>query len=273
MRNIDISICAAAIFFAACTAGYSQSVAAIQQDLASKYVLTQPTAAQDDIVTPGSVLVLKKGNVVMVPVTSTNVCQNTYKDGKLTQNAICKADKIGRTIGRIPGIGKSVPTGIPSRTFVPGEKVWLTKIEVTDEAAVFGLFTDAFKNAEGADVRYKADLKFALPRGIQLTADQVEGLIAEVFSVQAAASSEGAAQQPAQPAAPPPAPEQPQPPVIPPPPPPPADPKVIALGQSPDEVTTEFGQPDRINKVGAKQVYVYKDMKVTFLNGKVTDIQ
>ncbi len=136
------------------------------------------------------------------------------------------------------------------------------------------ILTDAFKDASGADVRYKADLKFAFPKGIQLTADQVEGLIAEVFSVQAADTAAAPAQQAAPPVAPPPAgPVQPPPPIIPPPPPPPADPIVVSLGQSPDQVTSEVGQPDHINKVGAKQVYVYKDMKVTFLNGKVTDIQ
>ena len=273
MRNIKITVCHAAILLAACTAGYAQSVAAIQQDLASKYVLTQPTAAQDDIVTEGSVLVLRKGSVVMAPVTSADVCQNTYKDAKLTQNALCKADSVRKKMSHIPGMS-SLPSGPATRTFVPGEKLWLTKIDVRDDAVIFGLFTKTFKDATGADVHYKADLKFALPRGIQLTADQVEGLIAEVFSVQAADPTAAPAQQAAPPVAPPPAgPVQPPPPIIPPPPPPPADPIVVSLGQSPDQVTTEVGQPDRINKVGAKQVYVYKDMKVTFLNGKVTDIQ
>jgi hypothetical protein len=255
VRNIKITVCHAAIFFVTCTWGYSQSVAAIQQDLASKYVLTQPTAALDDIVTPGSVLTLKKGRIVMAPVSSTNVCQNTYKDGKLTQNFLCK----GLTR---PFPGPSLPAGMATRTFVPGEKLWLTKIDVRDDAVILGLFTDAIKDATGADVRYKADLKFVFPKGVQLTADQVESLIAEVFSVQAADPAGAPTQQAAPPVAPPPAgPVQPPPPII------------VSLGQSPDQVTSEVGQPDHINKVGAKQVYVYKDMKVTFLHGKVTDIQ
>jgi hypothetical protein len=34
-----------------------------------------------------------------------------------------------------------------------------------------------------------------------------------------------------------------------------------------------MGQPDRIAKVASKEIYFYKDMKITFLDGKVSDIQ
>jgi hypothetical protein len=57
------------------------------------------------------------------------------------------------------------------------------------------------------------------------------------------------------------------------PPAPPAEPASIAAGQSIDEVTAALGQPAKIVNLGAKKIYVYKDMKVTFINGKVTDVQ
>jgi hypothetical protein len=38
-------------------------------------------------------------------------------------------------------------------------------------------------------------------------------------------------------------------------------------------VKAELGTPDKIVNLGAKQIYVYKDLKVTFLNGKVSDVQ
>ena len=60
---------------------------------------------------------------------------------------------------------------------------------------------------------------------------------------------------------------------IPPPPPPPAAPKIIALGQTKDEVATILGQPDKIANLGTKEIDYYPDMKVTFVKGKVTDIQ
>jgi hypothetical protein len=61
--------------------------------------------------------------------------------------------------------------------------------------------------------------------------------------------------------------------IAPPPPPSDAPPPTIALGQTVDQVTTGFGQPQRIAKLGAKTIFYYKDMKVTFTSGKVTDVE
>ncbi len=63
--------------------------------------------------------------------------------------------------------------------------------------------------------------------------------------------------------------------IAPPPPPPPADapPPTIALGQTVDQVTAGFGQPVRAAKLGVKKIFYYKDMKVTFTNGKVSNIE
>lgn len=73
-------------------------------------------------------------------------------------------------------------------------------------------------------------------------------------------------------------PPPPSPPPPPPPPPPPADavappPVTISLGDTKDKVVTAFGQPERIVHLGAKEIDYYKDMKVTLVNGKVTDVQ
>jgi hypothetical protein len=58
-----------------------------------------------------------------------------------------------------------------------------------------------------------------------------------------------------------------------PPPPPPAAPATIALGQTVDQVTASMGAPTRIIDLGTKKIYVYKDMKITFKTGKVSDVQ
>jgi hypothetical protein len=50
-------------------------------------------------------------------------------------------------------------------------------------------------------------------------------------------------------------------------------PKTIALGQSIDDVTSSLGQPKSVVDLGAKKIYVYPDLKVTFNNGKVSDVQ
>ncbi|HLK62723.1 MAG TPA: hypothetical protein VKU19_04760 [Bryobacteraceae bacterium] len=51
------------------------------------------------------------------------------------------------------------------------------------------------------------------------------------------------------------------------------DPPTVAEGQTIDEVISLMGQPLRKAKVGDKDIYIYKDMKITFVAGKVTDIQ
>ncbi len=55
--------------------------------------------------------------------------------------------------------------------------------------------------------------------------------------------------------------------------PPAAPPANIALGQSIDEVTAQLGQPKSTVDLGVKKIYVYKDMKITFKDGKVSDVQ
>jgi hypothetical protein len=55
--------------------------------------------------------------------------------------------------------------------------------------------------------------------------------------------------------------------------PPPAEPATISLGQSTEEVVASLGKPEKIVNLPPKQVYYYKDMKVIFVNNKVTDIQ
>lgn len=50
-------------------------------------------------------------------------------------------------------------------------------------------------------------------------------------------------------------------------------PAKIELGQTMDQVTAANGPPLRIADLNVKVIYFYKDMKVTFKAGKVTDIQ
>ena len=52
-----------------------------------------------------------------------------------------------------------------------------------------------------------------------------------------------------------------------------APPAEISLGQSVEQVTGSLGQPKSIVDLGPKKIYVYKDMKITFNGGKVTDVQ
>ncbi len=58
--------------------------------------------------------------------------------------------------------------------------------------------------------------------------------------------------------------------------PPPAAPPTsvnITPGQSMADVKAALGQPTRIVNLGPKSIYIYKDMKITFKDGKVSDIE
>ena len=52
-----------------------------------------------------------------------------------------------------------------------------------------------------------------------------------------------------------------------------AEPQTIEKGQTADQVQAALGKPEKIVNLGPKQLYVYKDLKVTFVNGKVVDVQ
>lgn len=52
-----------------------------------------------------------------------------------------------------------------------------------------------------------------------------------------------------------------------------AQPITISLGQTIDQVVAVQGQPQKIVDLGGKKIYVYPDIKVTFMDGRVADVQ
>lgn len=262
---------------------YAQDTAAIQKKLESEYQLTKITDDKSDIVTAGSVLVLHKDKVLMVAATSAaNPCMNTYKEGRISPTKACG---VGEKLRRLPGFGH-VPGGgsaPATRNYVSGEKFWVTKIDVRSNGVVLDFFTDATPSGDQG-IRYKGALM--IPFGaLTPTPDEALKAVAEVITVAPSEDAKDAksddkkppAQETSQPAAAPaPAPaapaEAPPPPIEAPPPPPP-DPAEIKEGQSINEVVAALGQPAKKAKVGPKDIYYYKDLKVTFVNGKVKDIQ
>jgi len=54
---------------------------------------------------------------------------------------------------------------------------------------------------------------------------------------------------------------------------PPAQPASVELGQTIDQVKASLGAPTRIANLGPKVIYYYSGMKVTFKDGKVSDVQ
>jgi hypothetical protein len=251
----------------------------LEKQLESKYALTTPTADNTAIVTMGSTLILQKRGLSAGAAGSHVPTQNTYKDGQIRTGAATAVRRFGALAGYIPG-GANAATAAAAagagRDFVNGEKVFVTRIDLDrgKDAIVFNLISDAYDTG-----RYLASLKFEFPKGTVGKGDfaRIQPLIDEVFQI---APDENAAAPPAGPAptqaAPAPvaiAPPQPPLPDIPPPPPPPADPpptQSIGVGQTIDQVVAAMGKPKSIVDLGAKKIYVYPDIKVTFVNGKMT---
>jgi len=222
----------------------------IQQKLESEYKLTKTTADRSAIVTAGSVVVLHKDNVLMVAATSTaNPCMNTYRDGKVASNWACK---VGVTAVKFPGLGSHIPHAdkVPAtRTFVSGEKFWVTEIDVRDAGkkpeVVFDFFTDAIPDSDQG-IRYQGQLTIPLGKS-KPTPDEAMKMVAEVITVVPPddANDDAKAQPASQPIAPPapPASSEPTPAPLVPPPAPPPDAVEVSEGQTIDQVVTALGQP------------------------------
>ena len=260
----------------------------VQEKIASQFKLTKAAADHSDIVTAGDVVVLHKDGLMMCSSASSYAFSNTYSNGVLSANLNNRAKDAAKSFlrGRLPfGGGGSASdaanNGCPSRKFVSGEKFWVTAITLQKDGLLVSTFSDPYN-----DTRYYGEIKFAFPKGSVPAPDAFAKTVAELITVQPAddnnKSDQGSDQggQPGQaaastPAPPPAAPAAPAAPMAAiPPPPPPADapPPTISIGQSKDQVTTAFGQPQRVAKLGAKEIYYYKDMKVTFTNGKVSNV-
>lgn len=235
------------------------SKSAIEQQLAVRYRLSVVNGA-GAIVTPGSVLVLQKAGLLMYTVANPLPPQSTYKNGKISRAAF---GGFGKDL--LDAMHKPGPSAaIDQRTLDAGEKLWVTKIGVQKDGVVFRMYdtTGCF-----------GELKVPFAKNSVPPADALLIMVGEVLAVQpgdappaagaALPPSEQAVQQPA-------ASVQPAEPAQPPPPPAPV---TINVGDSTDQVVASMGQPDRIAKIGSKDIYFYRDMKVTFVNGKVSDIE
>jgi len=270
----------------------AQGAASIQEKLESEYKVTKATDDKADIVTAGSVVALHKDNILMVAATTTgNPCMNAYRDGKVYPSRTCK---VGSTIVKFP-FGSHIPhvdKAPATRTFVEGERLWVTKIEVRDTGkepgVLFDFFTDAIP-ANDQGIRYKGQLM--IPFGaLTPTPDEALKLVAEVITVvppeedakkdgaKAPPAPQGSQQEvapPSQPSAPAPAasaPVEAAPTPIAVPPPPTPDPTEVKEGQTIEQVVAALGQPLTKATVGTKDIYTYKGLKVTFFNGKVKDV-
>lgn len=238
---------------------------AVQRKLKEQFTLTKLTSDRSDIVTAGSILVLHKDGLQMCSIEAKAPMTSTYKNGNISYGFGAKVGW-GASLG-LASQGKNA-SEIPQRKFVAGEKFWITSYTAQNDAVLLQFYSDPFDG-----VRYYGQLKIPYPKGAIPAAEDVMKTIAEVVTAEPVQDAKQDSPQPA----PAPAAEVVAPPPIAPPP-PPADeaaaaPATVSLGQTPKEVVAVLGQPLTKAGVGKRDIYMYKDLKVTFLNGKVEDIQ
>jgi hypothetical protein len=234
------------------------------EKLNEQFVPTKFTADKSGIVTAGVVVALKEDGLLMYPASLPMAPISVPKKGKLTQG-FGDTFAVGMVDG--PKVQGGAPA-IPKKTLVTGEKIWVRVIEVDKDSIKVQVVTDPYD-----DGRYFGTIKFLIPKGTVPTPEDGVKMISEVLDAQTA-QDQGAQQTPAPAPAPVPSPAPaPMQAIAPPPPPADAPPPTISLGQTMDQVTAGFGQPMKVANLGGKAIFYYKDMKVTFTNGKVSDVE
>jgi hypothetical protein len=223
----------------------AQSAPSLQEQLNAQYKLARMSSKAGDwtVLEPGTTLDVVRA-VAAVPPKSMRLCSSKFENGTLKE----------------PG---QLCLGMDRREFrylTVGEKVYPVKLEVDlakDKVEMEVVECDACNGAR-APQSFRAGVTFQYGKGslANTSAGQIEDAIGQVFAI-----SNGESQPPPQAGGGQPPPDQ------------PAEPQTIRIGMTIDQVVAAMGKPQNIVDLGAKQIYVYPNLKITFVNGKVTDVQ
>lgn len=281
--RIEISIQIAALIFAAIAPGMvaaqgAQTVSLADQ-LSAQYTMVQMGADSSGpaVIQPGTILVIQKGGILGVPYSDVSILPTKYQDGKIQTPNSMVSKGIGHAFSKLGGAfggsAGATAAGMQQTThlFQVGDRVYPARIDVNqaNDKVTMGIVACDSCNNTNPPTYFKADVIFQFTKGYLSAASppQVMDVISQVFTIDdSGGGDQGGGQQGNQaqggpPGGPPPAAQ------------PPPEPQTIQLGQTTDQVLAALGQPDKIVNLGAKQIYVYKDLKVTFLKGKVSDVQ
>jgi len=258
-RAIQVIALIVAGIFLRSVAAAQNAPTPLKEQLRAQYKLVKMGSDSNgpSVLEPGTVLTVQKGGILGIGPENIGVCPSTYQGSNLRPpGALCKA-----------------VAGNNTRNFQVGEMVYPSKIDVNfkKERISFNITACDSCNGVNPPTFFKSQVIFQFAKGYLETAGlpQVEDTIGQVLAI---ANSSEAQQtqgpQGGQPAVQPAAEggqagdQQ-----------PPAQPKTIQLGMTPEEVQAVLGQPEKIVNLGSKQILVYKDLKVTFVDGKVSDVQ
>jgi hypothetical protein len=246
----------------------------LQEQLAAQYKLVKMGSDTSgySVVDAGTLLAIQKGGILGVPYSDTSSIPATKFEGGVVHTPSTAVTKLGGFA--MKKLGKEQTT----KLFASGDKVYPTKIEVNvaKDQVTMGIVACDTCNKTDPPTYNKAQVVFQFPKGslANASAGSVEDTIGQLLAIstdsgggndqqgqggQQGGGDQGGQQQGGQDqqaaAAPP------------------AEPVSIEKGMTPDQVEAALGKPDKKVTLGSKQLYIYKDMKVTFLNGKVSDVQ
>lgn len=258
-------------------AAWAQAVS-LQEQLAAQYKLVKMGSDTSgySVVEPGTLLAIQKGGILGVPYSDKTVLTTKYEGGTVHGPNAAMAEARKKLFGHF---SQTASEGQTTHLFQKGDKVYVTKVAVNvdKDAVELGIVACDKCNKTDPPTYNKAQVVFQFPKGslAKAGAGDVEDTIGQLLAIsddsqqgdqntdqqqgqqggqdQQQAGDQGQ-QQPQQQA------QQ-------------QEPQTIEKGQTPDQVVAAVGKPDKIVNLGAKQLYIYKDMKITFVNGKVTDVQ
>ena len=238
----------------------------LADQLSAQYTMVKMGADSSgpSVVEAGTILDIQKGGILGVPYKDVNLVPTKYQDGQMHTPNNLMMKGIGSMFKKA-----NLSQEQTTRLFQVGEKVYPSRLAVDaphDKVTMDIIACDSCNNTNPTTF-YKSEVVFQFAKGslAGMSVPQVEDTIAQVFTIDNGDSGQqggngggndqggqGGGQQAQQ--------QQP-------------DPQTIQLGQSIDDVTNALGKPEKIVNLGAKQIYVYKDLKITFVKGKVTDVQ
>ena len=248
----------------------------LQEQLAAQYKLVKMGADSSgtSVVEEGTLLEIKKGGIVGVPYKAVTVRTATFQDGTVHSSDVAhnataqKVSKIFCGLHKCPTTPDAATDENATKLFKAGDKVYPSKIDVHLDKDTVALAIVACDSCNQTDppTYNKANVVFQFAKGTlaKASAGEVEDTIGQLLAISEDTGqgnqqqgqnqqAQGQGQQ---------APQQQQ-----------AEPQNIQLGMTTDQVQGALGKPEKMVNLGPKQIYVYKDLKVTFINGRVADVQ
>ena len=242
----------------------AQTSVTLQEQLNAQYKVAKIAGAGTVVVEAGSVLEVQKAGIKAMPFTAIPKCAAKFEDN---------------TLHLASGFFCTSAMALQNY-FQKGNKVYPLKVEVNPgkEKIIFRVVSCDECNGIDPPTGLKGEVEFAFPRGYleKASAGEVEDTIGLVFAIsndnqqqgQADAQDQGQQAAISQQASDLPQvanqhvtrPRE-------------AEPQTVQIGMTTDQVQSVLGTPDKVFNLGVKQIYVYKDVKVTFIDSKVNDVQ